>query len=125
MFCFISSGTIVDYLWRVILLRENINRRNLQANIKFSTILVWCRHTNWIGIWSFAHVHISQRDLGILKIDDQCLEIFGRYLLPNTVTVGNQCLIFQDKDVFFVSKLDTYTLFTRANLLVEYQGQSN
>ena len=65
------------------------------------------------------------RDLGILKIDDQCLEIFGRYLLPNTVTVGNQCLIFQDKDVFFVSKLDTYTLFTRANLLVEYQGQSN
>ena len=56
--CF--SGTFVDYLWRVILLRENINRRNLQAKIKFSTILVWCRHTNWIGIWSFAHVHFSK-----------------------------------------------------------------
>ena len=60
IFCFIFSGTFVDYLWRIILLRENINRRNLQANIKFSTILVWSRHTNWIGIWSFAHVHFSK-----------------------------------------------------------------
>jgi hypothetical protein len=41
------------------------------------------------------------RDFGLLQTDDQCLEIFGRYLLPNTVTVGNQCLLFQDKDVFF------------------------
>ena len=41
------------------------------------------------------------RNFGLLQTDDQCLEIFGRYLLPNTVTVGNQCLLFQDKDVFF------------------------
>ena len=41
------------------------------------------------------------RDLNLVQADDQCLEFFGRYLLPNTVTVGNQSLLLQDKIAFF------------------------
>ena len=41
------------------------------------------------------------RDMKILDDNDECLEIFGRYLLPKTVTIGNQCLLFQDTNVFF------------------------
>ena len=41
------------------------------------------------------------RDMNLLGDKDECLEIFGRYLLPFTTTFGNQCLLFQSKNVFF------------------------
>lgn len=41
------------------------------------------------------------REKNILQTDDQCLEIFGRYLMPDTMTIGNQCLLFQDEAVFY------------------------
>ena len=38
---------------------------------------------------------------GMISDKDKCLEIFGRYLLPNCITFGNQCLLFQDADIYY------------------------
>ena len=49
------------------------------------------------------------RQIGIISENDQCLELFGRYLLPNCVTIGNQCLLFQDIGLFYTSTSHTTT----------------
>ena len=38
--------------------------------------------------------------LKVITEDSKCLEIFGRYLLPNFTTFGNQSLKFQDINYF-------------------------
>ena len=45
---------------------------------------------------------ISANDLrsNIPLSDSQCLEVFGRYLLPGWATVGNQCLMLQGEHYF-------------------------
>ena len=38
--------------------------------------------------------------LEITKEDSECLELFGRYLLPHWTTFGNQCLKLQNVKYF-------------------------
>ena len=49
------------------------------------------------------------RQIGMISKNDKCLELFGRYLLPNCVTIGNQCLLFQDIGLFYTSISHTTT----------------
>lgn len=44
------------------------------------------------------------KDLNILNGEVTCLELFGRYLLPNTITVGYEALKLQDIRYFIVQK---------------------
>ena len=53
------------------------------------------------------------RQIGMISENDKCLELFGRYLLPNFVTIGNQCLLFQDIDLFYKSTSQTSTITTK------------
>ena len=40
------------------------------------------------------------RELNVIEENSNCLEIFGRYLIPHWTTFGNQCLKFQNIKYF-------------------------
>jgi len=57
----------------------------------------------FVSIPSLVHSHkppifplLQKQGFIFPEQKDKCLEIFGRYLLPNCTTYGNQCLLFQD-----------------------------
>ena len=58
-----------------------------------------------VSVPSAVHSHKPPLDkllteMGVLNENSKCLEIFGRYLIPNWTTFGNQCLKFQDLNYF-------------------------
>ena len=63
-----------------------------------------------VSVPSAIHSHkppLSQifQELNVIQEDSKCLEIFGRYLIPNWTTFGDQCLKFQDINYFYKSSL--------------------